>query len=360
MLVISSPPDLSLPSMRLWLISLCCVLPLASCGKIRTAVNKAKSAVSNASDNGGPKSEAVAVGGQVDAGLEALVDRDANGVRFRKDLAFPTRVQVREVSSVRFHNVRVMRRSALGTENLSMDGTTETVSQWRLMGDRLEVSLEKMTFTLPPEKMPKLDGKNPNPAAAAPQSPVGQAIPMERMGQMKGAFVKSGNGWRAENARSGDFLRATWLQKMEPGVESLAIEAGVLPRTMWFGKPRWKEGASMTLEGENLRMIETAKKTKGKVELLFEGEEPVGGHPCARFAISGNYSTEDKAGADGGKSDGDVTISSGKIWFSLIHPLVLRQELDTIVTLSTESDGVPTKIQGRAVVTLTSEWKPEP
>lgn len=344
--------------MRLWLISLCCVLPFASCGKIRAAVNKAKSAVANASDNGAPKSEAVAAGGQVDAGLEAQVDRDANGFRFRKDLAFPTRVQVRKVSSVRYYNVRVMRRSALGTENLSMDGTTETVSHWRMMGDRLEVALEKMTFTLPPEKMPKPDGKNPN-LAAAQQSPVGQSIPMERMGQMKGTFVRAGNGWRAENARSGDFLRATWLQKMEPGLDSLAVEAGVLPRTMWFGKPRWKEGASMTLEGENLRMIETARKAKGKVQLLFEGEEAVGGHPCARFAVSGNYSAEGQAGEDGGKSDADITISSGKIWFSLIHPLVLRQELDTVITVSTESDGVPTKIQGRAVVTLASEWKPE-
>lgn len=345
--------------MRLWLISLCCVLPLASCGKIRAAVSKAKSAVSEASGNGAAKSEAVIAGGKVDTGLEALVDRDAAGFRFRKDLEFPTRVQVRKVSSVRYYNVRVMRRSALGTENLSMDGTTETVSQWRLKGDRLEVSLEKMIFTLPPEKMPKPDDKNPN-AAAAPQSPVGQAIPMERMAQMKGAFVKSGNGWHAENARSGDFLRATWLQKMEPGLESLAIEAGVLPRTMWFGKPRWKEGAAMTLEGENLRMIETARKAKGKVQLLFEEEEPVGGHPCARFAVSGNYSTEGQAGEDGGKSDAEITISSGKIWFSLIYPLVLRQELDTVITVSTESDGVPTKIQGRAVVTLSSEWKPEP
>lgn len=359
MLVISSPHDLSLPSMRFWLISLCCVLPFASCGKIRAAVNKAKSAVGNASDNSASKSETVIAGGQVDAGLEALVDRDESGFRFRKDLEFPTRVQVRKVSSVRYYNVRVMRRSALGTENLSMDGTTETISQWRLKGDRLELSLEKMTFTLPPEKMPKSDGKNPNPAAAQ-QAPVGQAIPMERMAQMKGTFVRSGNGWRAENARSGDFLRATWLQKMEPGLESLAIEAGVLPRTMWFGKPRWKEGASMTLEGENLRMIEIAKKAKGKVQLLFEGEEPVGGHPCARFAVSGNYSAEGRAGEDGGKSDAEITISSGKVWFSLIHPLVLRQELDTVVTVSTESDGVPTKIQGRAVVTLSSEWKPEP
>ncbi|HEY8961549.1 MAG TPA: hypothetical protein VIM57_05025 [Luteolibacter sp.] len=343
--------------MRLWLIPLCCVLPLASCGKIRAAVNKAKSAVGNATDKGGSESEAVAVGGPVDAGLGALVDRDANGFRFRKDQGFPTRLQVRKVSSVRYHNVRVMRRSALGTENLSMDGTTETISQWRLKGDRLEIALEKMTFTLPPEKMPKPDGKNPNPSVQT--SPVAQAIPMERMAQMKGTFVKTGKGWGAENARSGDFLRATWLQKMEPGVDALAIEAGVLPRTMWFGKPRWKEGASMTLEGENLRMIETARKVKGKVQMLFEGEEAVGGHPCARFSVSGNYSAEDRATEDGGKSDLDVTISSGKIWFSLIHPLVVRQELDTVITLSTESDGVPTKIQGRAVVTSTLEWKPE-
>jgi hypothetical protein len=106
-------------------------------------------------------------------------------------------------------------------------------------------------------------------------------------------------------------------------------------------------------------MIEAAGKVKGKVQLLFEAEEAVGGHPCARFAVSGNYSAEDQAGEDGGKSDADVTISSGKIWFSLIHPLVLRRELDTIITVSTESDGVPTKIQGRAVVTTASEWKPE-
>jgi hypothetical protein len=342
--------------MRLWLISLCCVL--ASCDKVRTAVNQAKSAVGVAADANEGKPETVAPGGQVDVTLGALVDRDASGFRFRKDMEFPTRVSVRKVSSIRYHNVRVMRRSALGTENLSMDGTTETISQWRLAGDRLEVSLEKMTFTLPPEKLPKSDGKAP--PSTASQSPVGRAIPMERMGQMKGAFVRSGNGWRAENARSGDFLRATWLQKMEPGLEALAIEAGVLPRTMWFGKPRWKEGASMTLEGENLRMIESAPKTKGKVQMLFEAEEAVDGHPCARFAVSGHYSAEDQPGEDGGKSDVDVTISSGKVWFSLIHPLVLRQELDTIVTASTESDGVPTKIQGRAVVTSASEWKPEP
>jgi len=357
MLASDSPDDLSLPAMRLWLISLCCVLPLASCDKIRSAVNEAKSAVGAASQPE-EKSAAVAAGGQVDAGLGALVDRNEDGFRFRKDMEFPTHVHARMVSSVRYHNVRVMRRSALGTENLTMDGTTETISQWRLAGDRLEVSMEKMTFTLPPEKLPKSDGQKPDPAASS-QSPVGQAIPMERMAQMKGTFVKSGRGWHAENARGGDFLRATWLQKMEPGVGSLAIAAGVLPRSMWFGKPRWKEGAAMTLEGENLRMIEAAGKVKGKVQLLFEAEEAVGGHPCARFAVSGNYSAEDQAGEDGGKSDADVTISSGKIWFSLIHPLVLRRELDTIITVSTESDGVPTKIQGRAVVTTASEWKPE-
>ncbi len=46
----------------------------------------------------------------------------------------------------------------------------------------------------------------------------------------------------------------------------------------------------------------------------------VDGHPCAAFSVTGDYSRNQFPDFEGVFTDEEVTIESGKLWLSLIHP----------------------------------------
>jgi hypothetical protein len=347
--------------MRPLLIPLCCVLPLASCEKAKELLGKAQETVkANAAPAGAPAKEAETkpAGGEIEPALASQVEKDDAGVRFRKDQPFPTTIEARKVTRITYHQARSVSRSVIGNDIKVIDGTTELVSHWVRSGDRVEVWMEKMGFELPLEKRPKVDPKKPALPLKQEPMPVGRSVTPEQLGQMKGVFVKTGSSWRTESGRGGDFVRAAWLQALEPGFSAAAIEAGVLPRTMWFGgKARWKKGTEVTLEGDHLRVLGGFPKTKGSVRLVFEEVEAVAGHPCGRFSISGDYVCEGRVDDDGTRSDMELSITDGKIWCSLLHPVVMKQELETVMTLSSNANGVPTRIQGKADIATSCEWK---
>ena len=355
--------------MRPLLFPLCCVLPLASCQKVQEMFGKAKTVVQDTTSAALPSAAKPAAapekpaGGEIDPVMAEQVAKGEDGVSFRKDKPFPTLIQSRKVTRIGLHQARLVRRSVIGNDLKTIDGNLEIISRWQRSGDQIEVWMEKLAFELPPEKLPKVDPNKPAAPKPAEPMPIGKPVTPEQLAAMKALYVlsKETGRWQADGKRGGDFARVAWQQALDPGFTGAAVEAGVLPHTMWFGsKARWKPGMKVTLEGSQLQVLSGFPKNKGSLQLKFEEVEAVGGHPCGRFDVSGDLTSEGRIYDDGTRNDLEISITSGKIWFSLLYPVVMKQELDTVLTLSSDSGGVPTKIQGKADIVTSCEWKSEP
>ena len=337
--------------MRPLLLVLISALPLASCQKVKELAGKAKVAAGSAASG-------VAPGGEMDKALEALIDRNEEGVRFRKDLPFPKSVECSTTSSMQFIDVRVSRKTAFGLEGGTSSSTREEAGTWTRTDKRIAFSYEKATIS-PAAMLPSAPvvpaspqpGPKPSPAAAPP--PAKDAAPTREVAEaLSGALLFSDGKWRAE--RDQDFMKMMKLKALEETFsDEVLMSRGLAPRKLWFGKTRWKEGSKLTLNGEEMAMLMVSPGMKGHLELVFEAVEAVDGHPCGRFTITGECSGY--RSADGSKAE--MSITGGKVWMSLIHPLVLKQELDTVMTLMGKSDG-PGRAQGRVMLKEYIVWKP--
>lgn len=327
-----------------WLPLLLCSC-LASCEKVKDTFSKVANKVSGVS---GEKKESEDGGGMLPGGLEdpaltALVDANGDGVLFRKDLPFPTLVTSRASVRMKGDSIRIARQSALGAERGVMNGVIESDFLWERTGDQLVHKIENSGFrpALAPGEEKKSDKAEP---AFAPGSNVG----------LTASFHRVGADWKADK-KKGDFRQAAWLQNIESGIVGSAINGGALPRRHWFGKRRFKEGDAITLTGDGLKLLSDGIGT-GKIDLVYEGREAIAGHPCGRFSIHGDYRLNE-TDADGNKVSSDISITSGKIWLSLVHPLVLRDEQESVMSSSVGTGGAGMKIQGAVVVTRALEWK---
>jgi hypothetical protein len=84
----------------------------------------------------------------------------------------------------------------------------------------------------------------------------------------------------------------------------------------------------------------------------------VKGHPCGVFSVTGDFSRKQFPDFDGNFTDEDVTIQSGKIWLSLIYPIILKEELDTIQSFKSGGQGgLVGRGQGTVKVSVEREWK---
>ena len=129
-----------------------------------------------------------------------------------------------------------------------------------------------------------------------------------------------------------------------------------MPRSLWFAKHRFKVGDQLVVTGESLPMV-LAGDAKGSITLKLESFDAVEGHPCGVFSVSGNYHRK-TADFTGTITNEDVTIESGKFWFSLIYPVILRQEIDTIQSAKGGGQGgLMSRSQGAAKISVTHAWK---
>jgi hypothetical protein len=61
----------------------------------------------------------------------------------------------------------------------------------------------------------------------------------------------------------------------------------------------------------------------------------------------------------GESSDSEITINSGKVWCSLIYPLILREEYQTVQTMNRGSGkGPKMRVQGAIDTVIARQWKP--
>lgn len=322
---------------RLTLIPLL-LLTICSCDKAKDLANKTSSAVKRQIDakTGGKDA------GKADPELEKLVDRNDEGVLFRKDLPFPSRIDVRTTRRSEIA-ARIYQTSAIDKRSESINGDRIHVSKLERSATQVRYTLEQSSFSVPT--------KDEEGARKTVANPLEQIAPSVK----PITFRKSGNAWKCEDSEG--FRAVSLAREIAPVFNELLIENALLPRAVWLGKKRMKPGDQIEIKGELLPML-VAGKSKGTLQLKLDGFEPVSGHPCGVFTITGDFSRKQRPDFEGVLTDEDVTIDSGKVWLSLIHPLVLKEEYDTIQSFKTGGQGGLTgRGQGTIKLSIEREWK---
>ncbi len=126
-----------------------------------------------------------------------------------------------------------------------------------------------------------------------------------------------------------------WGKSLEETLGETLVANGLLPRPRWFGTKPMKIGDTTNLANESLVLAFDDTK-KGSLEMVFKGMEGVHGHPCGVFEVEGAIIPDEVENAKGQTVVSEITIEKGRIWFSLLHPVVLRMDLDTIRSIETQ------------------------
>jgi hypothetical protein len=173
-------------------------------------------------------------------------------------------------------------------------------------------------------------------------------------------FELGPKGWRIPESKGPvDFQRKTLGDGLLQDLPNTLADHGALPRTQWFSSSRrWIGGDKIVLEGDAINLLMPGNAT-GKVTLVYEAAEALEGHPCGRFAMSGDIRIKGDVALNGTIADNEMTINSGTIWCSLIHPLILREEFDTVCTSVEGKGGGPKRrVQGSIGRVVSRQWKP--
>lgn len=304
----------------------------SSCDKAKSLVAKARSTVAT------EISKQVGDGGSSasDPSLQKLVDQTAEGVIFRKDLPFPGQLEV-TVTRVREVSLRTSEASAIEKTSKQVKGTQTDVGKFELAGNQIRYTNQELTFVDFGTAEDKIAAVHQ--AAKASKTLV---------------LIRSGSAWKSNGT---DFLSATLSKSLSPVIDQLLIENALAPRRLWFGKRRFKIGDQLTISSSSLPMIVSGKAT-GSFSLTLDSFEAVSGHPCGVFKIKGDFNRKQFPAMDGTLSDEEVTVQSGKLWLSLIYPVILREEMDTIQTVSSGGRGnLATHGRGTVKSSITRQWK---
>jgi hypothetical protein len=307
-----------------------------SCEKAKNLANQARSTVEGEL----AKHAGQAGDSKPDPELQKLVDQTPEGAIFRKDLPFPAKLDIK-TTRVQELSQRGVQSSAIENQPTTVKGTRTTVTRLERDGDQVRYNLVESTFAEPVIENAD-DSKKPAVSQLAPPSkPV--------------VFHKTGSVWKADNSEG---FRAVSLSKnLAPVFDELLVDNALAPHTLWFGKKRFKIGDQLTVPEKSLPML-LAGNAKGTLTLTLKSFEAVNGHPCGMFEVTGNYDRKQAPDFEGVLTDEEVAIRSGKLWLSLIYPIILKEELDTIQTTRTGGQGnAATRGQGTIKVSVIREWK---
>lgn len=280
----------------------------------------------------------------VDVSLQELVDQNDEGVLFRKDLPFPMYIEsttrVEKKICGRFYHV-----SELGKRVEKIKGCETTLSKLERKGPLVRFTLRESSFSIP-----STDRKQEDPGRT--RNPLRQREPsMEAV-----TFRRNGSRWSSDQE---DGFRAMVLSKqLAPVFEELLVDNALAPRPLWFSsKRRLTIGDEIDVGGQSIGML-VAGAVDGTMHLRFERIESVHGHPCGVFLVNGDYRRQKFPDFEGRLVDEEVTIEGGRLWLSLLYPVILKEELDTIQTFKPAGDGGQVgRGQGKVKVSVTRNWK---
>lgn len=319
------------------------ILPVAalclasfSCDKVKNIATQARSAVEDQLAKSGSKT----ADSTPDPELQKLVDQTPEGVIFRKDLPLPDKVEVK-ITRVQEISGRYTETSAIENQVSVVKGTQTLVTKFERSGDLVRYTMEQSTFADPVVQGAD-ESKKPVVKQLAPPSKAR-------------TFKKTAGVWKSDDG--GDFRTAALAQLLAPVFDQLLVENALALRPLWFGKKRFKIGDQLAVSDQTLPMLASGN-AKGNLTLTLVAIEAVKGHPCGVFSVTGNYSRKRIPDFEGVLTDEDVTIESGKLWLSLLYPLVLKEETDTIQTTHTGGQGNASRSgQGSVKLSVVREWK---
>ncbi len=312
------------------------VLLTASCDKAKKLLGSARAAVEKKISN----SADADVDRAADPVLQKLIDQSAEGYLFRKDLPFPANVNVTVTRTCEISG-RWIQSSELGKEARVFKGTESFGGRFERSGEQVRLTLLDYTLKAASEKPDEEKKEQPLKKTPAGEKPT--------------LFKHSAKGWTVD--ASSDFHAAMNWKSMAPRFDDLLVEHGLSPRPMWFGKRRLKVGDPLSVSAASLPMLVPGRST-GSLNLTLEAIGAVHGHPCGIFSVTGNYSRKQVPDFNGQLNDEEVTVSSGKLWVSLLYPIVLREEADTIESSrSGGQGGLVERSQGAVKVSIIREWK---
>lgn len=320
------------------LAALTLVLTLNSCEKAKQLAEKASSAVKekvaapSATSSTPPDPE-----------LQKLVDQSPDGAIFQASLPFPSRLEVKTTTRQEI-SARITQSSAIEQRADRVTGTRTSVFKLERAQNYVRYTPEPPIFTIPTPDSSKEPPKTiSDPLQTSTQKP----RPV--------TFEKSGNSWKP--VEKGNFHTIVLAEKLAPIFDDLLIENSLAPRPQWFAKRRIKPGDQIPVDANSLPML-LSGGAKGHLTLTLESFDAVDGHPCGVFSITGDYSRKKFPDFDGNLIDQEVTIQSGKIWLSLIHPIILREELNTIQSFqSSPGSGPSIHGQGSFKTSVQRTWK---
>lgn len=305
-------------------------LALSGCEKLKSLKNSASSAPPTAA----PSSV-------VDPALAKLVLRENDGVVFRQDLPFPAnlRVDVTKQMSGKYSGYK-------NTELGKMTLQNQPISSRSLI--TIERMGEHVRYTVGMEAPP--------PATSTPPAakPTGKSAATPAPPPPKVALVlrHTTGKWKADP--TSDFRAKTQALDLEKSFAAVLAVGGAAPLKEWLPRRPFKPGDEIVLENARLALVDS-EFHKGRITLRYEGEEAVGEHPCGVFRSKGDASGNSADNTEMPGAATDMTIEDGRIWFSLLYPIVMRSEYSAITTV--RSSGA--RINGSKKVEETKTWKPD-
>lgn len=293
----------------------------------------------------------------VDPELQKLVDVSVEGYLFRRDIPFPPHIKVITTEVTKLKKVRFAGKSQFGEGSMVLSTRADKVMEYEMAGRAARITMKENTIERlisPSEKLEKLQ-------AIAEAKQKGEAPPpdkdkiVDRLVGKAVQFSYDGKAWKVQQSK--EFSTMAWGKELEDQVTSQLQANGLLSRSRWFGKDRMSPGSETKLSGKSMDLVFDDGE-QGKLKMVFKGMEGVHGHPCGVFEVEGSRTFE-KTDAEGNIVKGEETVQGGKIWCSLLYPMVLRMDLDLIISHETRAKGkLIGQQQGDVSVKLHREWKP--
>lgn len=294
---------------------------------------------------------------EIDPDLAKLVGKSENGFAFRRDIPFPPHIKVIATEVTKFRKVRMAGKSDFGEGSMELSIRNDDVMEYEMAGGAVRFTMkEKASERVPSpaeriarlkkiEEALKRKEKPPETRERIVDNFVGKAV----------QFNYANREWKAVPTKQ--FATMAWGKELEGKVAGELVRNSLMPRSRWFGKDRMKIGDVTNISDASLNLV-FDDAANGKLEMKLKGMEGVHGHPCAVFEVTGTLVLKETTNKQSQTTNGEVTIEKGRIWCSLIYPIVLRMDLDTIQSLETREGGkVVLQVQGAVEERIHRDWK---
>ncbi len=297
---------------------------------------------------------------EIDPELRKLVKKEGEGYVFRRDLKAPPHLKVVATEISKYKKVRVAGKSEFHDGSATISLREDEVMEYEMAGRAVRVTMReksKRRVLSASEKLKllkseELTGKAPS---GEPDDGPGLVEVVDRLVGKAVQFNYAGKEWKALPTK--EFSTMAWGKNIEESLSGTLMANGLLPRPRWFGTKPMEIGATTKLANGSLILAFDDTK-KGSLEMVFKGVEGVHGHPCGVFEVEGAIIPDMLENEKGQTIVSETTIEKGRIWFSLLHPIVFRMDLDTIQSIETrEGSKLVGQLQGEVEYKRHLDWK---